>query len=165
MFFNEQHVRLTSTLLLLFLLNACQLTPKKERPADVENINITNNESIINTVPLMKPSIKSLHSQALEFYQTGELEKAITTLKRAHQIQATPQVSMLLSEISLRQGNYSESFYWSKLATDNGPSKGPICEKLWRILAISSEMLDETDMQLHALEQKEQCLVRQQNRF
>ena len=158
-------MRLLTILFLFYLLTACQHSPKKEKPADVKNISTTNNESIINTVPLMKPAIESLHSQALAYYQAGELEKAITTLKRAHQIQATPQVNMLLGEISLRQGNYSESFYWSKLATSNGPSKGPICEKLWRILAISSEMLGKTDIQLHALEQKEQCLVRQQNRF
>ena len=158
-------VRFLTILSLCFLLSACQLYNKKNNPAKVEDINNTNNDSIINTVPLMKPAVGSLHSQALELYQAGELEKALSTLKRAHQIQAAPQVRMLLAEIFLQQGEYSESFYWSKLASENGPSKGPICEKLWRILAISAEMIGETPVQSHALDQKEYCLVRQQNRY
>ena len=155
-------MRLFTILFLFYFLSACQLYKKHDKPAEVEDINDT---SIINTVPLMKPAVGSLHSQALEFYQAGELEKALSTLRRAHQIQAAPQVRMLIAEISLQQGEYSESFYWSKLATDNGPSKGPICEKLWRILALSAEMLGETSVQSHALEQKQQCLVKQQNRY
>lgn len=136
--------------------------PKKQ--AEVGELS-SSNDSIINTVPLMKPAVQGLHSQALEYYQQAQYEKALATLKRAQEIQAAPQVMMLIAEISLRQGEFTESFHWSKLATVNGPSKGPICEKLWRILAVSAEMLGETPVQLDALEKKESCIVYQQNRF
>ena len=159
-------VRLYFLFIISLFLTACQWSPKKTTDTKVEEISLESENSVIKTIPLMKPAVQALHSQALELHQAGEHNKALTTLKRAHQIQANaPQVMLLISEIALQQGEYSESFYWSKLASDNGPSKGPICEKTWRILALSAEMLGEVPVQYHALEQKETCLVREANRY
>jgi hypothetical protein len=161
-------VRLLLLFLFILLISACQTSPKIPA-AEVEEIialNIESDNSIIKTVPLMKPAVQALHSEALEFYQSNELDKALTTLNRAHQIQSNaPQIMMLIAEISLQKGDFTESFYWSRLAAENGPSIGPICEKIWNILALSAEMLGEVPVQYNALEQQELCLVRQQDRF
>jgi tetratricopeptide (TPR) repeat protein len=155
-------------LLTCLLLSACNLTPKKT-PAEIDDLTIEiieTDTSIIKTVPLMKPAVQALHYEATELHQLGEYDKALRTLKRAHNIQTNaPQIMMLIAEISLQQGENSEAFYWSRLASENAPSIGPICEKIWRLLAISAEMLGETPFQYNALEQKEECLVRQQDRF
>lgn len=157
-------MRTCSLILFICFLSACQFIPKSNNKAKVEKI--STSKSIINTVPLMTPAVQSLHSQALEHYQAGELEKAQSILKRANQIQANaPQVMMLIAEISLKQGDYDQSYYWSKLATKNGPSVGPICEKSWQILALAAEFLQETETQFDALERKENCLVKRQNRY
>ena len=159
-------VRLFFLISASLLLVSCQFTSKRTTTAEVKEIDVSQEDSIIKTVPLLKPAVQSLHSQALVYYQASELDKALITLKRGHQIQAnSPQVMILMAEILLQQGEYSDSFYWSRLVSQEGPSKGPICEKAWRILALSAEMLGEVPVQSHALEQKENCLVREANRF
>ena len=138
-------------------------------PAEVSDLTLQTKDeedSIIKTVPLMKPAVFALYSQAVEQHQSNELNKAIISLKRAHEIQPNaPQVMMLIAEITLQQGDFTEAFYWSRAASENSPSLGPICEKIWQTLALSAEMLGEAPVQNNALEQKQNCLVRPQNRY
>ncbi|MCF6319837.1 MAG: hypothetical protein L3J83_11285 [Proteobacteria bacterium] len=87
-------------------------------------------------------------------------------MERAYEIQPNaPQISQLIAEISLHQGNYKQAQYWAGIATKNGPSKGTICEKSWRILAIAAGKTGYYAQQAKALEQTESCQVKLPNRF
>jgi len=84
------------------LLSACHFTPKKT-PAVVDDLTIETietDDSIIKTVPLMKPAVQALHFEATELYQLGEYDKALRTLKRTHEIQTNaPKIKKLIAKI------------------------------------------------------------------
>lgn len=160
--------------LILFSLTACQLLPKNpNKPANVKDLSIEKKinpdnleNSVIETVPLMNSAVKKLYSQAQSYYSKNEFDLAIVSLERAYEIQpTTPETSQLLAEILLHKGDAKQSYYWANIATKNGPSKGKICEKSWRILAIAAEQLGYSANQSHALEKQENCLVKIPNRF
>jgi predicted Zn-dependent protease len=156
-------------------LSSCQFLPtKKSKPTEVtvdpnidEKINPKDQEtSVIETIPLMNNAVLSLYNQAQEQYKNNEFEKALASLERAHEIQPNvSQVSQLLAEISLHKGSFKQAYYWSDMATKNGPAKGKSCEKSWRILALAAENLGYFAQQTQALESKENCIVKADNRF
>jgi predicted Zn-dependent protease len=167
-------VRLILTLFLLFLLSSCQLFPtRKGKPAEVTDaangtsvVADDTEKSVLETVPLMNPATQNLYRLALGSWQQQNFNQALTKLQRAYEIQPnSPQITQLMSEIYLQQGDYKQSHYWATIATKNGPSKGKICSKSWQILALSAEKLGYFANQTLALNQQEKCLVKQQNRF
>jgi predicted Zn-dependent protease len=110
--------------------------------------------------------VRSLYHQAQSFYQKNEFNQAVASLERAYEIQPnTPQISQFLAEISLHQGNNKQAHYWAQIATKNGPSKGSVCEKSWRILAIAAGKTGYYAEQAKALEKKESCQVKIPERF
>jgi tetratricopeptide (TPR) repeat protein len=164
-------VRLLFSILIISLCS-CQFLPKREgEPATVENKNpilTRDNEekSLIVTTPLMSGAVKNLYNQAQEYYKNSNMQQAIASLERAHEIQLnSPQVTQLLAEIYLQIGDYKQAHYWASIATSNGPAKGKSCEKAWRILAFSAEQLGYFAQHSKAQQQKENCIVTQQARF
>ena len=167
-------MRLILIIFILFLLSSCQLFPaKKGKPAEVTDatngtsvVTDDTEKSVLETVPLMNPATQNLYRLALENWQQQNFNQALNKLQRAYEIQPkSPQITQLMSEIYLRQGDYKQSHYWATIATKNGPSKGAICRKSWQILALSAEKLGYFANQTLALNQQEKCLVKQQNRF
>ncbi|MCF6289376.1 MAG: hypothetical protein L3J53_09120 [Proteobacteria bacterium] len=162
-------------LLFAFLfLNACNMLPKREEPpapakySSIDaKINPQNQQrSVIETVPLMNEAVKSLYNLAQQNYQQNHLKKAIAQLQRAYRIQAnSPEVTQLIAEINLHQGEAKQAHYWATISTQNSPAKGKICEKSWRILALAAELLGDSANQAKALEKTEQCLVKAAPRF
>lgn len=161
-------------LTLSLLLSACNMLPTRQgEPAGVKDLSIEKQinpddqeSSLIETLPLMNNAVLSLYNQAQKFYQNNEFTQAIASLERAYEIQSnSPQISQLIAEISLHQGNYKQAQYWAGIATKNGPSKGSICEKSWRILAIAAGKTGYYAQQAKALEQIENCQVKPPNRF
>jgi len=159
-------------LILILSLSSCQFLPKREGgPAKVENkqtIVIQDNEekSLIVTTPLMNGAVKNLYNQAQEYYKNNNMQQAIASLERAHEIQPkSPQVTQFLAEIYLHIGDYRQAHYWASIATNNGPAKGKSCEKAWRILALAAEQLGYYAQHSKAQHQKEGCIVTPQVRF
>lgn len=167
-------------ILAFIVVSGCQLlSGKKNKPADVREagqkidstidakINPRNQDSsVLETIPLMNNAVLSLYNQAKEQYKNNNFEKAIASLERAFKIQPNVgQTSQLLAEINLHKGDFEQAYYWSKLATKNGPAKGKSCEKSWRILALAAENLGHLAEQTEALENKENCIVKAANRF
>jgi len=158
----------------VLFLSACQIFPeRKEAPADVRDATIDaqinpkeQQDSVLETLPLMNNAVLSLYNQAKTLYENNNFEQAIVKLERAYDIQPNVgQISQLMAEIYLHKGDFEQSFYWSKLATKNGPSKGKSCEKSWRILALAAEKLENVMQQATALEKKENCIVKAGNRY
>jgi len=163
-----------SLVLSFIFLSACQIFPeRKEAPADVRDATIDaqinpkeQQDSVLETLPLMNNAVLSLYNQAKTLYENNNFEQAIAKLERAYEIQPNVgQVSQLMAEIYLHKGDFQQSFYWSSIATKNGPSKGKSCEKSWRILAIAAEKIDNVVQQATALEKKENCIVKAGNRY
>ena len=159
---------------IVFMLSSCQIKSiRKKAPAPVKDVAIdkkinpkVKSSSVIVTVPLMNPAVKSLFLKAKELFNVNNFEKAITTLERAYEIQPqAPEVTQLLAEISLHQGQYKQAHYWATIAAKNGPSKGNTCEKTWRILALSAEKLGYFANQEMALNRIESCLVKVPKRY
>lgn len=172
--FNHLKTHGKISLLAFVFLSACNLLPTRQAPpADVldasidSQINSGNAESsVIQTLPLMNSASHSLYNQAQQFYQNNQFTQAIASLERAFEIQPNaPQISQLIAEISLHQGNFKQAQYWAGIATKNGPSKGSICEKSWRILAIAAGKTGYYAQQTKALAQIENCQVKIPNRF
>ena len=123
-------------------------------------------DSVLETLPLMNSAVSTLYVKAQEYYQQDDFEMAIAQLDRAYEIQPNVgQVSQLLAEIYMHKGDFEQAHYWSKLATKNAPSKGKSCEKSWRILALASENLGYLSQQTQALENQDNCIVKAGNRF
>lgn len=167
-------MRILLLITLFFLLAACNMLPKRhDKPADVrdatldQQINPGDQElSVIETLPLMNNAVRSLYNQAQNFYQDNSFSQAIASLERAYKIQPNaPQISQLLAEIFLHKGDFKQAHYWAGIATKNGPSKGKTCEKSWRILAIAAEKTGYYAHQAKALEQKDNCLVKEPARY
>ncbi len=162
-------------LLFTFLiLNACSLLPKRDAsPAAVKDssidaqINTENDQdSIIETVPLMNEAVRSLYNLAQQNYQNNQFDKALAQLERAYRIQAnSPEVTQLMAEINLHKGDYKQAHYWATLSSQNSPGKGKICEKSWRILAIAADLLGYDANQVMALEKKEACIIKAPDRY
>lgn len=159
---------------LLVPLVSCELLPVRDgEPAGVRDATIdaqvnpeNQDDLVVETVPLMNNAVKSLYDRAQGAYRDNYFIQAIASLERAHEIQPnSPQVSQLLAEINLHQGDFKQAHYWASIATKNGPSKGRSCEKSWRILAIAAERLGYFAHQSKALEQKESCLVKAPARY
>jgi len=150
------------------------MLPKREElPAQVKDssidakINPPNQEkSVVETVPLMNDAVKNLYMLAQQNYQNNHFKKAIAQLQRAYRIQAnSPEVTQLIAEINLHQGDAKQAHYWATISTQNSPAKGKICEKSWRILAITAELLGDETSQFVALEKKEKCVVKAPPRY
>jgi tetratricopeptide (TPR) repeat protein len=150
------------------------MMPKRQgEPAVIKSIDLdkqinpdNQENSLIETLPLMNNAVRSLFNQAQSFYQKNQFDQAIASLERAYEIQPeAPQISQLLAEISLHQGENKQAHYWAGIATKNGPSKGKTCEKSWRILAIAAEKTGYYAHQAKALEEKDKCIVKVPNRF
>ncbi|VAW36386.1 hypothetical protein MNBD_GAMMA01-812 [hydrothermal vent metagenome] len=161
-------------LILLLSLSACQLLPvRQEQPAAVKDTGIdaqinppNQQDSVVETSALMNSAVLGLYNQANEFYNNSAFEQAIASLIRAFEIQPeASQVTQLLAEISLHKGDFKQAHYWAGIATKTAPSKGKVCEKSWRTLAIAAEKLGYYAQQAKALEQKNHCLVKLQKRF
>jgi predicted Zn-dependent protease len=175
--FNELMVFVLKFLLLLSVVvsfSACQFMPeRKDKPAQVKDATLETKlnpkdqqKSIIETMPLMNNATRILYNQAKRAFEKNEFNGAINALERAYQIQPnSPEVTQLLAEISLHEGSYKRAHYWASIATKNGPSKGKVCEKSWRILAIAAEQLGYFANQAMALEQQANCLVKELERF
>ena len=155
-------------IILSFLaLSACELMPKRQgEPAVVKNIDLDKQinpddqeSSLIETLPLMNNAVRSLYNQAQDYYRNNAFDQATASLERAFEIQPeAPQISQLLAEISLHQGENKQAHYWAGIATKNAPSKGKTCEKSWRILAIAAEKTGYYAHQAMALEEKDKCI-------
>ncbi len=167
-------MRITLLLFIILTITACGMLPKRQAPpADVRDASIDSlinsndaDSSVIHTLPLMSSATHSLYNQAQKFYQDNHFSQAIASLERAYEIQPnSPQISQLIAEISLHQGNYKRAQYWAGIATKNGPSKGIICEKSWRILAIAAGKTGYYAQQTKALEQTESCQIKPPDRF
>ena len=165
---------LTLTLVLALALSACEMLPtKRQSPAAVRDATLDEQinpqyqpDSVIETVPLMNNAVKNLYNQALNYYNNKAFDNAIAQLERAYEIQPnTPQVSQLLAEIYMHKGDFKQAHYWASIATKNGPSKGKMCEKSWRILALSAEKLGYFTNQSQALERKGECVVKAPARY
>ncbi len=150
------------------------MLPKREgSPAQVKDSSIdakinplNQQESVIETVPLMNEAVKSLYNLAQQNYQKNQFKKAISQLQRAYRIQVnSPEVTQLIAEINLHQGDAKQAHYWATISTQNSPAKGKVCEKSWRILAIAAQMLGYDANQALALEKKEQCVVKAPPRY
>lgn len=144
------------------------MQPAIVRDLSIEKqINPSNLESsVIETVPLMNNAVKSLYSQAKNLYKNQQLDQAIISLERAYGIQPqSPEISQFIAEIQLHRGDSKQAYYWADIATKNGPAKGKICEKSWRILAISAEQLGYIVNQAKALAKQTGCLVKEPKRF
>jgi predicted Zn-dependent protease len=150
------------------------MLPKREGlPAQVKDSSIDNRinpsnqeKSVIETVPLMNDAVKSLYVLAQQNYQQNHFKKAIAQLQRAYRIQAnSPEITQLIAEINLHQGDAKQAHYWATISTKNSPAKGKICEKSWRILALAAELLGYDANQAMALEKKEQCVVKAPARY
>ncbi len=150
------------------------MLPKREgSPAQVKDSSIdakinppNQQESVIETVPLMNDAVKSLYTLAQQNYQKNQFKKSISQLQRAYRIQtSSPEVTQLMAEINLHQGDAKQAHYWATISTQNSPAKGKICEKSWRILAIAAEILGYDANQAIALEKKEACVVKAQARY
>lgn len=159
---------------LLLSLSACQLSPERTNKAAEENhasidaqINPDDQEqSVIETVPLMSNAVRNLFNQAQDYYQQNLFDEAIASLDRAHEIQpSSSNISQLLAEIYLYKGDFKQAHYWASISTRNGPSKGSSCEKSWRILALAAQKLGYYAHQSKALGEKEDCLVKAANRY
>lgn len=161
-------------ILVIITLSACQVLPERElKPADVRDASIdakvnpkNQQDSVLETLPLMNNAVLTLYKQAQEYYLNNKFDQAIASLERAFEIQPNVgKVSQLLAEIYLHKGNFDQAFYWSSLATKNGPSKGKSCEKSWRIKALAAEQIGDFAEQTEALENKNNCIVKAGNRF
>jgi len=162
-------------LLITLFLSACQMIPARDVnfPANVKDATLDEQinpqyqpDSVIETVPLMNNAVKSLYKQALKQYHNKAFDTAITQLERAYEIQPNaPQISQLLAEILMHKGSFKQAHYWASIATKNGPSKGKMCEKSWRILALSAEKLGYFANQSQALERKGDCVVKAPARY
>ena len=159
---------------LLWSLSACQLLPTRQgQPADVKDASIDaqinpqdQDTSVIETVPLMNNAVRSLFKQAQNYYLNNSFEQAIAVLERAYEIQPNSSpVSQLLAEIYLHKGDFKQAHYWASIATKNGPAKGKLCEKSWRILALSAQQLGYFANQEKALNQQQNCLVKAAQRY
>ena len=158
-------------------LVSCQIFPSREgKPAAVKDASLdakinpkekTNTQqSVIEIVPMMNSAVKSLYYQAQRDFKNNFFTQAIASLERAYQIQPqAPEVSQLLAEIYLHEGDFKQAHYWATIATSNGPSKGKSCEKSWRILALAAEQLGYFANQANALEKQQNCLVIRPNRY
>ena len=146
---------------------------QEQKPAEVKDATIDEQinpgyqpDSVIETVPLMNNAVRNLYNQALNYYKNNAFDTAIAKLERAYEIQPnTPQVSQLLAEIYMHKGDFKQAHYWASIATKNGPSKGKTCEKSWRILALSAEKMGYFANQSKALERKQDCLVKEPERY
>lgn len=165
---------LTLTTFLMLVLSACEMLPtKRHNPADVKDATLDEQingqyqpDSVIETVPLMNNAVRNLYNQATNHYNNNAFDTAIAQLERAYEIQPNaPQVSQLLAEIYLHKGDFKQAHYWASIATKNGPSKGRMCEKSWRILALSAEKLGYFANQAQALEREEACVVKAPARY
>jgi len=165
---------LLQVLILTLAISACQMLPtKRDNPADVRDATLDEQinpqyqpDSVIETVPLMNNAVKNLYNQASNYYSNNAYDTAIVQLERAYEIQPNaPQVSQLLAEIFMHKGDFKQAHYWASLATKNGPSKGKMCEKSWRILALSAEKLGYFANQSQALERKKDCVVKASARY
>ncbi len=163
-----------SFFLLILLLSSCQIfSGRKGQPAEVKDssidqrINPPNQEkSVIETVPLMNDAVKSLFALAQQNFEQNHFQKALSQLQRAYRIQPNaPEVTQLMAEINLHQGDAQHAYYWATISTQNSPAKGKICEKSWRILALAADILSDEASQAMALENKERCVVKAPNRF
>lgn len=161
-------------ILALFTLSACQFLPKRQdKPADVRDAILDakinpedQQESVLETLPLMNNAVLTLYNNASEHYKDNHFDQAIASLERAYEIQPNiGKVSQLLAEIQLHKGDFVQAHYWATIATNNGPAKGSSCEKSWRILAVTSEKLGHVSQQTKALESQHNCLVKAQNRY
>lgn len=155
-------------------VNACSLMPQREEPpAQVkdssidEKINVTSQDnSVIETVPLMNDAVRNLYDLAQNNYNNNQFNKALATLERAYRIQPeSPEITSLIAEINLHQGNAKQAHYWATISSKNSPSKGKICEKSWRIVAIAAELLNYDANQAMALEKQQECIVIAPTRF
>ena len=169
----------TLLILILLSLSSCHFfDERKLPPAEVKDltkrdanidakINPTNQqESVLETLPLMNNAVSGLYNEALDSYNHDDFEVAIAQLERAYEIQPNVgQISQLMAEIYMHKGNFDQALYWSQLATKNAPSKGKSCEKSWRILALAAENLGMSTQQTQALENKEECIVKAGNRY
>ncbi len=158
----------------LITMSACQVLPeRKDEPADVRDATIDakinpkdQQESVLETVPLMNNAILTLYNNANELYKANQFNQAIASLERAYEIQPNVgKITQLLAEIQLHKGDFKQAHYWATIATNNGPAKGSSCEKSWRILAVTSEKLGYVSQQTQALESQHNCLVKAQNRY
>jgi len=168
------HFFKTVTIVLLLPVISCQLLPeRKKAPASVRDATIdaqinpkSQDDLVVETVPLMNNAVKNLYNQAQNYYQDNYFIQAISSLERAYEIQPnSPQVTQMLAEINLHQTDFKQAYYWASISTKNGPAKGRSCEKSWRILAIAAENLGQYTSQLKALEQIEKCLVKAPPRY
>lgn len=160
-------MRLSLLFVFIFIGASCTQLPKQPAPVEEKKPMIleSNQESLIETIPLLKPAAQQMFDQAL-LYEHENSQQAISYLIKANQIQPkAPQVSQKLAEIYLKQGDYKKSFKWSRLSALNGPSKGKVCEKSWTILALSAEQLGEFPTMENALEKTSQCIEKQPKRY
>ena len=167
-------MRLFILVFVSFFTSSCQIVSERApSKAPVKNSNLDqqinpNNqqESVIETLPLMNNATKSLFSQARRYFDNNDFDAAINALQRAYEVQPqSPRVSQFLAEIYLHKGDYDQAHYWAGIATKNGPSKGKTCEKSWRILALAAGQLGYDTQQAQALDHQQGCLVKAPDRF
>lgn len=144
---------------------SCQMFPNS-KPADVRDATIDeqvnpnqHQESVVQTMPLLSGSVLNLYNQAKSAFADNEFNLALEKLTLAYEIQQAPQVSQLMAEILLHKGDYSQAYHWAQKAVENGPSKGPSCEKSWRIYAVAADKLGDFNQKNKAHSKLDNCRV------
>lgn len=152
------------TTLLIFLASCSQRKPidindDVRDPSDHE-------DSIIQIAPHVPEAVQILLQEADVQQQQGLIEEAMLTLKRALSISpASALVQQHLAELYLMEGSYQNAFDWSRRVVEQGPSRGSLCERARRTLALAAEMFNDINTQAQALESIGECAQLRQQKF
>ena len=146
-------------LLFILILSACA---NQTRNVDVEQEvrkPSNNSASVVTVTPMIPDAVMALIKEAEILQRNGKIDAAIASLHRARTIQpGSPFIQQHLAESYLADGNYQQALHWSQLVESKGPSKGELCERSRRTIAIAAEMLGQTNTQSNALNAIETCI-------
>lgn len=149
----------------LIFLSSCS----QRKPIDINDAvrdPSEHEDSLIQIAPMVPEAVQILLEEAEIQQQNGQVEAAILTVKRALSISpASAMVQQHLAELYLAEGNYRESFDWANRVVNQGPSRGSICERARRTLALAAEMLNDVTAQAKALESISDCTQPAPQRF
>lgn len=143
--------------LTLIFISSCSQRKPIDIDDDVRNPS-QHEDSVIQIAPMVPDAVQILLQEAEVRQQNGQVEAAILAVKRALSISpASALVQQHLVELYLAEGNYRESFDWANRVVNQGPSRGSLCERARRTLALAAEMLNDVATQAQALESISDC--------
>lgn len=155
---------LLATWILIILSNCSQ-----RKPIDIDDDirgPSEHEDSVIQIAPHVPEAVQILVEEAEAQQQQGQTEEAISTLKRALSISpSSALVQQHLAELYLMEGHFQNAYDWSQRVVQQGPTRGALCERARRTLALAAEMLNDVATQAQSLESIGECTQAKPQKF